>query len=164
MKYGDTLYQRSIPQWETRKVRRWQSFKILTNCAPSDNVDYNDIKLLIKLQTSNRQGQGRAQTIPGKDNEAKESDRFEEELFSELKAQHQRIQLFVQSKAGEITRRLGEATSRICTTSRLTSALPAHLDKQVAHLELRQSATSKGKNIPVRRLEKFAKAEEEILK
>lgn len=45
-------------------------------------------------------------TVPGKDNEAKALQKFEDKLYAELWEQHQRIDLFVQSKAGEITRRL----------------------------------------------------------
>lgn len=125
MKYGDTLPQRSIPLWENY------------------NVDYNDIKYLIKAHTT--RGQAQAVTIPGKDNETKALQKFEDKLYAELWEQHQRIDLFVQSKAGEITRRL------------------LHLDKQIAQLEKR-NAYSNHTKIPVRRLEKFSKAEEATLK
>ena len=77
----------------------------LTDHATPDNVDYNDIKHLIKVRTTH--GQGQARTIPGSNNEAKAFQAFEDELYNELKEQHQRIDLFVQSKAGEIARRLG---------------------------------------------------------
>lgn len=164
MKYGDTLQQRSIPQWETRKAIPFLCLKISDFVdATLDNVDYNDIKHLIKIRTTNRQVQGQAQTIPGSDNEAKALSRFEEELYAELKEQHQRVTLFVQCKAGEIDRRLSETMMRRCTTRWLIMACSGHVDKQIALLEKRQSATGKVK-IPVRRLEKFAKAEEEILK
>lgn len=72
---------------------------------PQDNIDYNDIKRLIKVHTT--KGQAEAIAIPGKDNEAKALQKFEDELYVELREQHQRIDLFVQSKSGEITRRLG---------------------------------------------------------
>lgn len=77
----------------------------LTGHATLDNVDYNDIKHLIKVRTT--QGQGQARAVPGSDGEAKAFQAFEDELFRELRDQHQRIDLFVQSKAGEIARRLG---------------------------------------------------------
>lgn len=70
-----------------------------------DNIDYNDIKYLIKAHTT--RGQAQAITIPGKDNEAKALQKFEDQLYTELWEQHQRIGLFVECKAGEITRRLG---------------------------------------------------------
>lgn len=107
MKYGDTLQQRSIPLWQTCEQKllpnAFQS-QLLTAHTTPDNVDYNDIKHLIKVRTTH--GQGQAKAIPGSDNEAKQLQEFEEELYRELREQHQRISLFVQSKAGEITRRL----------------------------------------------------------
>ena len=108
MKYGETLQQRSIPLWESCELNaldRWFQLDLLTGHATPDNVDYNDIKHLIKVRTTH--GQGQARTIPGSNNEAKAFQAFEDELYNELKEQHQRIDLFVQSKAGEIARRLG---------------------------------------------------------
>ncbi|KAF6224134.1 hypothetical protein HO133_010708 [Letharia lupina] len=125
MKYGETFQQRSIPLWENY------------------NVDYNDIKHLIKVRTT--QGQGQAKAIPGSDSETKAFHAFEDELYRELRDQHQRIDLFVQSKAGEVGRKL------------------AHLDKQIAQLEIRSFPTSRGK-LPIKRLEKFSRLEEAVLK
>lgn len=130
---------------------------------PLDNIDYNDIKHLIKVHTT--KGQAEAIAIPGKDNEAKALQKFEDELYVELREQHQRIDLFVQSKSGEITRRLG----MLCDLAAdhhsflLISFYLVHLDKQIAQLEKRTSY-SVHRQIPVRRLEKFAKVEEETLK
>lgn len=74
-----------------------------TDQLAADNIDYNDIKRLIKLHTTNTDAQ--PTPIPGK---AKSTDRsFEHDLEDELRSQHQRIDLFVHSKAGEIARRLG---------------------------------------------------------
>lgn len=108
MKYGETLQQRSIPLWESCKdifLLRKLKLEVLSGHATLDNVDYNDIKHLIKVRTTQEQGQ--AKTIPGSDNESKAFHAFELELYQELRDQHQRIDLFVQSKAGEIGRRLG---------------------------------------------------------
>ena len=108
MKYGETLQQRSIPLWQSCKdifLLRKLKFGMLSGHATLDNVDYNDIKHLIKVRTT--QGQGQAKAIPGSDNESKAFHAFEEELYQELRDQHQRIDLFVQSKAGEVGRRLG---------------------------------------------------------
>ena len=70
---------------------------------------------------------------------------FEEELYDELYEQHQRIDLFVQSKSGEISRRLN------------------HLHKQI--LQLGRRALLVGHtHISVKRLEKFSRAEEDVLK
>ncbi|KAI9811594.1 MAG: hypothetical protein M1827_005343 [Pycnora praestabilis] len=126
MKYGDSLQQRSIPEW-----------------GPY-NVDYNDIKHLIKVRTTRDQAQ--AISIPGRGNsEGKALKDFEDELYAELLEQHQRIDLFVQSKSGEIKRRLN------------------HLQKQV--VQLRQSSVaSERTRISVKRVEKFARAEEDVLK
>ncbi|KAL9021332.1 MAG: hypothetical protein Q9185_001442 [Variospora sp. 1 TL-2023] len=121
MKYGDTLQQRSIPEWETY------------------NVDYNDLKRLIKDRTT--RGQGEALTIPGQSNEARALQAFEDELFAHLVDQHQRVNLFVQSKAGEINRRL------------------IHLDKQIGQLQLRYGLDQAGK-VSVKCLKRYAKAEE----
>ncbi|MCJ1283881.1 hypothetical protein MMC26_003212 [Xylographa opegraphella] len=125
MKYGATLQQRSIPEWGTY------------------NVDYNDIKHLIKQRTTRSQGQ--PISIPGQASAKKASDDFEEELYAELFDQHQRIDLFVQSKSGEIERRLD------------------HLHKQVLNL-VHQCETARRKPISVRRLERFSKAETEVLR
>lgn len=108
MKYGDSLQQRSIPLWESCKKNprlRTPKYKVLSGHATPDNVDYNDIKHLIKVRTT--KGQGQAKAIPGSDNETKAFHPFEDELYHELRDQHQRIDLFVQSKAGEVGRRLG---------------------------------------------------------
>ncbi|KAL9035412.1 MAG: hypothetical protein Q9180_004876 [Flavoplaca navasiana] len=101
MKYGETLHQRSIPEWVNY------------------NVDYNDLKRLIKTRTT--RGQGEALSIPGHGNQAKALKAFENEFYRELHDQHQRVDLFVQSKSGEISRRL------------------VHLDKQVAGKDLGQA-------------------------
>ncbi|KAL9002076.1 MAG: hypothetical protein Q9188_004968, partial [Gyalolechia gomerana] len=102
------------------------------------NVDYNDLKRLIKIRTT--RGQGEALTIPGHQNEARSLQAFENEFFAELVDQHQRVDLFVQSKAGEINRRL------------------IHLDKQVGQLQQR-FPSSHTQKVSVRCLERFAKAE-----
>ncbi|CAL8581902.1 hypothetical protein XPA_007582 [Xanthoria parietina] len=120
MKYGETLQQRSIPEWENY------------------NVDYNDLKRLIKVRTT--RGQGEALSIPGHGNEAKALKAFEHEFYRELADQHQRVDLFVHSKAGEISRRL------------------AHLDSQVGQLQQRYALLQPGK-IPVKRLERYSRAE-----
>ena len=112
-----------------------------SNAKLVDNVDYNDLKRLIKVRTT--RGQGQALTIPGHQNEAKSLQSFENEFFAELVDQHQRVDLFVRSKAGEINRRL------------------VHLDKQVGHLQERYPSYQTQK-ISVRCLERFAKVEEAV--
>lgn len=80
-------------------------------------------------------------TIPGHSNEAKALQAFEDEFFFHLVDQHQRVDLFVQSKAGEINRRL------------------AHLGKQIGQLHQRYALRQTGR-ISVRGLERYSKAEE----
>ncbi|MCJ1297312.1 hypothetical protein MMC08_000098 [Hypocenomyce scalaris] len=71
------------------------------------NVDYNELKNLIKVHTTKDQ----AIAIPGPDDTRLK--RFEEMLFLELSNQHDQVDLFVRSKAGEIGRRLRELPSAI---------------------------------------------------
>ncbi|KAI9749259.1 MAG: hypothetical protein M4579_006936 [Chaenotheca gracillima] len=126
MKYGQTLQQRSIPEW-----------------GPY-NVDYNDIKNLIKAKTTQERPQ--AIDIPGSSRSSSNANAdFEEQLFEELLEQHERIDLFVKSKSGEIKRRLD------------------HLNKQVNALRRRDFPVSRNR-LPIARLEKWSKAEEDVLK
>jgi SPX domain protein involved in polyphosphate accumulation len=86
MKYGQKLVEQSVPKWSLH------------------NVDYNSLKHEIKVHTT--RDQARAIAIPGQDD--RRLARFESRLYGELCAQHQRVGLFVVSKAGELERRLGE--------------------------------------------------------
>lgn len=70
-------------------------------CA--DNVDYDEIKHLIKEHTT--PGSGKALAIPGQEDIAGQG--FEDLLNDELVEQHARVNLFIRSKSGEIERRLG---------------------------------------------------------
>ena len=73
-----------------------------TNIFHVDNVDYNELKHLIKAHTT--RAQGSAIAIPG---QADTSLRiFEDLFFNELSNQHDRVDLFVRSKSDEISRRL----------------------------------------------------------
>lgn len=84
MKYGDTLRQRSIPEWGHY------------------NIDYDYLKDLIKHQTT--PGTNKAVSIPGQGGTSEEA--FGNDFLKVLHAQHDRINLFVRSKSGEIERRL----------------------------------------------------------
>ncbi|KAL9037492.1 MAG: hypothetical protein Q9214_005683, partial [Letrouitia sp. 1 TL-2023] len=107
------------------------------------NVDYNDLKYLIKAHTT--RGQGRAVTIPTQKNAAKALEAFEDEFFSELRNQHQRVDLFVQSKTGEVTRRL------------------IHLEKQISQLKLHASSLEPTR-LSIKRLERLSGLEQATLK
>jgi hypothetical protein len=69
---------------------------------PSDNVDYNELKYLIKVNTTRDQAQAIA--IPGHVDSTLQ--KFENLFFAELWNQHDRVDLFVKSKADEYGRRL----------------------------------------------------------
>ncbi|KAF2677249.1 hypothetical protein K458DRAFT_350541 [Lentithecium fluviatile CBS 122367] len=84
MKYGDTLRQRSIPEWG------------------HFNIDYDYLKDIIKHQTTS--GTGKATSIPGQGETSERA--FGDTFFRELKGQHDRINRFIRSKSGEIERRL----------------------------------------------------------
>jgi hypothetical protein len=86
MKFGETLYQRSIPQW-----------------APY-NVDYNSLKRLIKQRTTETATEPVA--IPGQGSSHARWQPLDDELFPILKHEHDRAALFIRSKLGEINRRL----------------------------------------------------------
>ncbi|KAF2117714.1 hypothetical protein BDV96DRAFT_400737 [Lophiotrema nucula] len=91
MKYGDTLRQRSIPEWGHY------------------NIDYDYLKDLIKHHTS--EGTGKAVSIPGQGETTEKA--FGDTFFKILRAQHERINLFIRSKSGEIERRLEYIHNRL---------------------------------------------------
>ncbi|RCI08337.1 hypothetical protein L249_8839 [Ophiocordyceps polyrhachis-furcata BCC 54312] len=80
MKYGQQLEHESVPEWRLH------------------NLDYNSLKHEIKAHTSSLQATPTA--IPG------HPCKFEDGLYFELDRQHSRLDLFVTSKADEISRRL----------------------------------------------------------
>lgn len=69
----------------------------------SDNLDYNSLKHEIKMHTT--RDQATAMVIPGYEDPALA--KFENALFAELCRQHDRVDMFVSSKADEIFRRMG---------------------------------------------------------
>ncbi|KAF2100937.1 hypothetical protein NA57DRAFT_55009 [Rhizodiscina lignyota] len=123
MKYGQTLKQRSILEWGHY------------------NLDYDEVKHLIKEHTS--PGKGKAVSIPGRGNVSERD--FESLLFNVLRDQFVRIELFVKSKNGEIERRLDHLSRQI------------RVFRNQIHLE--QSS-----NLPIRRLERYARIESDILR
>jgi SPX domain protein involved in polyphosphate accumulation len=66
----------------------------------TDNVDYNELKHLIKVNTAG----GQAIAIPGHTDAAQKA--FEDQFYLELCEQHERVNLFVHSKADEFGRKL----------------------------------------------------------
>lgn len=67
-----------------------------------DNLDYDELKHLIKQNTSKDSGKSIA--IPGHVDTSLLA--FENEFLTELSNQHDRVELFVKSKSEEIGRRL----------------------------------------------------------
>ena len=67
-----------------------------------DNIDYNSLKHHIKAHTT--KDQATAIAIPGRPNTALK--KFEDDFYAELCGQHDRVGMFVASKADEIARRL----------------------------------------------------------
>jgi SPX domain protein involved in polyphosphate accumulation len=106
-----------------------------------DNIDYDDVKHLIKEHTT--PGKGKSISVPGQRDEKLHD--FENTLFAILEDQHHRIDLFVRSKSGEIRRRLD------------------HAKKQLNQLSAR-SVPSADQRIPISRLERYGKLENDVLK
>ena len=103
MKFGDTLRERSIPQWAYREPLDFAGCQgDVLKCFSTDNIDYDDLKRMVKDNTTSTHNQPKF--IPGQGNEAKE---FEDELYGQLLEQHERVGRFVQSKADELACRLG---------------------------------------------------------
>jgi len=69
-----------------------------------DNIDYNGIKRLIKVNTT--PGNGTAVSIPGTGDSVGKT--FSNQLFAILNDEHDRLSLFVKSRWYEIRSRLGE--------------------------------------------------------
>ncbi|QSZ33166.1 hypothetical protein DSL72_002752 [Monilinia vaccinii-corymbosi] len=90
MKYGQQFQSDSVPQWAPCEFE------------PSYNLDYDELKALIRKNTTRVSGKSIA--IPGHVDTALVA--FENEFFTELSNQHDRVELFVKSKSEEIGRRL----------------------------------------------------------
>ncbi|KAI1481163.1 hypothetical protein F4774DRAFT_59300 [Daldinia eschscholtzii] len=84
MKYGEHFEEESVPSWSLH------------------NIDYNSLKHQIKVHTT--KDQATAIAIPGQQDYALK--KFEDAFYIELCNQHNRVGLFVTSKADEISRRL----------------------------------------------------------
>jgi len=96
-----------------------------------DNVDYNELKYYIKAKTS--RDQAKAIAIPGQQDTALQ--KFENELYAQLCEQHARVDLFVKSKADELTRRLRFLDTKV---AKLASRCSSTLDRDVLHRRQRQ--------------------------
>jgi hypothetical protein len=72
-----------------------------------DNVDYQDVKHIIKARTTTEQA--RPLSIPGQGADIKERQDLEDELFAKLQEEHGNANDFVKSKHGEIQQRLSKS-------------------------------------------------------
>ncbi|KAF2709315.1 hypothetical protein K504DRAFT_378598 [Pleomassaria siparia CBS 279.74] len=124
MKYGDTLRQRSIPEWG------------------HFNIDYDYLKDLIKHQTS--PSAGKALSIPGQGNATERA--FGDTFFKVLKSQHDRINLFIKSKSGEIERRL------------------EHIARSLNQLRARLPSQTPGSQLSAKTVERYAKIDADLSK
>ena len=75
----------------------------LTILLTTDNIDYDEIKLLIKDHTT--PGKGKAVSVPGQGNVAEYD--FEKRLFGIFLRENDNISLFVKTKVLEIEQSLG---------------------------------------------------------
>ncbi|KIX04675.1 uncharacterized protein Z518_05545 [Rhinocladiella mackenziei CBS 650.93] len=96
MKFGETLYQRSVPKWAAY------------------NFKYNEIKHLIKNKTS--AGVAVPVDIPTQGKSRWEE--LDNQLFKVLQAEYDNVTLFLRSKQGEIERRLAHLEKQIRTAQR----------------------------------------------
>ncbi|GAB7364895.1 hypothetical protein MBLNU230_g5686t1 [Neophaeotheca triangularis] len=104
------------------------------------NIDYDEIKYFIKENTT--PGKGKSVSIPGSGDDKLQE--VEDALYNIFEEQHLRVDLFVRSKAGEIQRRI------------------EHARKQLHQLSSKN--TPPGKRVPVKRLERYGKLENDLLK
>ncbi|PFH60700.1 hypothetical protein XA68_10499 [Ophiocordyceps unilateralis] len=123
MKYGQQLERESLPEWRLH------------------NLDYNSLKHEIKAHTSSIHATPTA--IPGHPDLV--LCKFEDGLYIELECQHNRLDLFVSSKADEISRRL------------------EHIDTHL-HRWLRKHADDAGVPLSLRRQRRLARYERELLR
>ena len=96
MKFGNTLYQRSVPKWAAY------------------NLNYNELKHLIKQRTT--AGAPSPVPIPGQSDHRWSL--LEDELYDILKEQYEHIALFLRSKYGEIERRLAHLDKSVRAAKR----------------------------------------------
>ncbi|KAI1850553.1 hypothetical protein JX265_004263 [Neoarthrinium moseri] len=141
MKYGDYFEAESVPRWSLH------------------NIDYNSLKHLIRLHTT--KGQATAIAIPGQVDHALE--RFENDFYQELCRQHDRVGLFVASKADEISRRL-KGTSGLINTLILRCAGGRGVTpkRQRRFLKYQQDVVECGDDI--RDLQRFVRAQVEAFR
>jgi hypothetical protein len=129
------------PRMGTLYVKRCMRRMTWADSTP-DNIDYDYLKDLIKHQTT--PGTNKAVSIPGQGQSTERA--FRETFLQVLQAQHDRINLFVRSKSGEIERRLD------------------HISKSLEQLRLKHRSAPAGTRLPARTVERYAKIDADVTK
>lgn len=107
MKFGQNLYQRSVPRWSAY------------------NVKYNELKHLIKQRTS--AGSALPISIPSASTSRWHD--LETELYPIIKREYDDVALFLRTKQGEIERRLAYLDKQVNTACRAVAS--ADIDQPV---------------------------------
>lgn len=118
MKYGQQLERDSIPEWSLRTspcrtLIVYHPWPRADRQRTVDNLDYNSLKHEIKVHTT--RDQASAMAIPGHQDQSLR--KFEQGLYHELCQQHDRVNMFIMSKADEILRRIGTVAVKLCSTA-----------------------------------------------
>ncbi|ERF75154.1 hypothetical protein EPUS_06194 [Endocarpon pusillum Z07020] len=129
MKFGETLRQRSIPQWANY------------------NVDYDEVKHMIKESTAG-EGTTSPVSIPGQGKANEAWVQLEDTLFPVLCSQYERVNLFTRSKYGEMERRMDyiDRQARLFTRQKNAQASQP-LQNTRRYAKLVQEADSIGEDI-----------------
>ncbi|KAJ3453671.1 hypothetical protein MRS44_017918 [Fusarium solani] len=135
------------------------SITLAPSPGPDDNFDYNSLKHEIKVHTT--RDQVTAVAIPGHQDTTLQ--RFEDDLYAELDRQHNRLGLFVASKADEISRRLGASPPATSTTPIMLTSTIEDLSKAIGRwLSKSHDQLDAEQSVKVQRL--FVKYERELLR
>ncbi len=107
MKFGETLYRRSVPKWAAY------------------NLNYNQLKHLIKVRTST--GASVPVSIPSS-SKSRWHD-LENELYNVIKQEYEKVALFLRSKQGEVERRLSHLEKQVQASTKAVENGP--LDRPI---------------------------------
>lgn len=118
MKYGEALPLRSVQEWLPH------------------NLDYNEIKQLIKHYTTTKS--------PATNSDPTE---WEDELFEVLLDQLGRIDLFVKSKAGEIDRRIASCERQLAELQRRAPSAKSSAKIAARYSKIEQEIERAGHNV-----------------
>ncbi|KAA8574470.1 hypothetical protein EYC84_005930 [Monilinia fructicola] len=138
MKYGQKFQLDSVPEW-----------------APY-NLDYDELKDLIKKNTTRDSGKSIA--IPGHVDTTLLA--FENEFFTELSNQHDRVELFVKSKSEEIGRRLQYLSSLVLRLlARCAESSSGHMTRKRMNKFSKYNAQVESCGEDLAKLDRFVEAQ-----